>query len=189
MILRDHKRLDFRRAVARIIPLVLVAFISVSYIWFVLGLHWNVMAFWLLLVVMTTGLFRWNKLVNSLTLATVYIWVFINYDSSRTCFKYLFYFMVGIALRFHEWNERPDIPVHQICLTENTALMVMWISYGSADLWFYYPFIISHYVMFVAGIGLLAVNHQLYHAKLLQQSHGEGQIDLNSDLCGQTDSV
>ena len=87
MILRDHKRLDFRRAVARIIPLVLVAFISVSYIWFVLGLHWNVMAFWLLLVVMTTGLFRWNKLVNSLTLATVYIWVFINYDSSRTWFK------------------------------------------------------------------------------------------------------
>ena len=43
-----------------------------------------------------SGPFRIEKLINYLMLSAVYICVFINHDSSRTRFKYLFYYSVSV---------------------------------------------------------------------------------------------
>ena len=73
----------------------MLACISVEYVFVICAIHWIVMFMWLVLAISRTGVFRCEKFVNCFALATAYSCVFINHDTGRTRYKYLFYYSVS----------------------------------------------------------------------------------------------
>jgi hypothetical protein len=83
---------------ARIMAFSMLACISVEYVFVICAIHWIVMFMWLVLAISRTGVFRCEKFVNCFALATAYSCVFINHDTGRTRYKYLFYYSVSSTL-------------------------------------------------------------------------------------------
>lgn len=96
-------------------------------------------------------IFRCEDIMFAITLGGIYVFAFFNAKDERTRYKYLIYYT--------------------ICFVENTIFMVVWALYAEdklnwrneEHLWYYYPGIICHYILFFAGLVFMLTYYVTLH--------------------------
>lgn len=114
--------------------------------------HWIAMSTWVVLQRTEACHTRCEEILFALVLGAIYVFSFFNAKDERTRYKYLIYYT--------------------FCFVENTTFIVVWCLYAHRTLdpenqhgtiWYFYPSVFGHYLMFFGGIFFMLVYYVCFH--------------------------